>query len=185
MGDLSQPALFGAKGRKMSLPDLFPSLFRYKAWADEELHALAAALDGDAHPDKRHLAIRILNHIHVVDRIFAGNLTGRPHGYAGTNTPGTPEAAELLAAVRETDAWYIGYASGLSEAELAEDLDFTFTDGGHGRMSRAEMLMQVITHGGYHRGAVGRILAECGLQPPRDIYTRFLHDSEPSRRAAG
>lgn len=87
MGDLSHPALSGAKGRKMSLPDLFPSLFRYKAWADEELHALAAALDGDAHPDKRHLAIRILNHIHVVDRIFAGNLTGRPHGYAGTNTP--------------------------------------------------------------------------------------------------
>lgn len=91
----------------------------------------------------------------------------------------------MLAAVRETDAWYIGYASGLSDAELAENVDFTFTDGGHGRMSRVEMLMQVITHGGYHRGAVGRILAECGLQPPRDLYTRFLHDTQPARRQPG
>ncbi|OBU87144.1 DinB family protein [Chromobacterium subtsugae] len=167
----------------MSFPELFPSLFRYKAWADEELHAEAARLDGAAHPDKRHLAIRILNHIHVVDRIFRGNLTRQPHGYAATNTPDTPELAALLAAVRETDAWYVEYSSSLSAAELAEAIDFTFTDGGHGRMSRAEMLLQVITHGGYHRGAAGRVLAECGLQPPRDIYTRFLHDSEPARRA--
>ncbi|MEN3812093.1 hypothetical protein ABD440_16980 [Chromobacterium piscinae] len=43
----------------------------------------------------------------------------------------------------------------------------------------------MITHGGYHRGAVGRILAECGLQPPRDLYTRFLHDTQPARRQPG
>lgn len=166
----------------MTSPDLFPSLLRYKAWADEELYAKVAELDGAAHPDRRHLAIRILNHIHVVDRIFRGNLTGQPHGYAATNTPDTPELAALLAAARETDAWYIDYASGLSEASLSDAVDFTFTDGDPGRMSRAEMLLQVVTHGGYHRGAVGRILADCGLQPPRDIYTRYLHDSEPARR---
>ncbi|UTH75366.1 DinB family protein [Chromobacterium sp. IIBBL 290-4] len=166
----------------MSFADFFPSLFRYKSWADEELYALTARLDGEAHPERRHLAIRILNHIHVVDRIFRGNLSGQAHGYAATNTPETPALADLLAAARETDAWYIAYASGLSEAELSESIDFTFTDGGHGRMSRAEMLLQIITHGGYHRGAVGRILADCGLQPPRDIYTRYLHDSEPARR---
>ncbi|MGC0151413.1 DinB family protein [Chromobacterium vaccinii] len=165
--------------------ELFASLFRYKAWADEELHAMVAALDPAAHVEQRHAAIRILNHIHVVDRIFAGNLRRLPHGYAATNTPETPEAAALLAAVRETDDWYVGYAAGLSGAELAEIVDFTFTDGDRGRMSRAEMLMQVITHGGYHRGAAGRVLFQCGVQPPRDLYTRFLHDSEPARRRPG
>jgi uncharacterized damage-inducible protein DinB len=161
---------------------LFHSLFRCKSWADEELYAMVATLDAAAHPETRHTAIRILNHIHVVDRIFRGNLSGQPHGYAATNTPDTPELTELLAAVRETDAWYVEYSCSLSADELAEAIGFTFTDGGHGRMSRAEMLLQVITHGGYHRGAVGRLLADCGIQPPRDIYTRYLHDSEPARR---
>ncbi|WP_275636783.1 hypothetical protein [Chromobacterium sphagni] len=44
--------------------------------------------------------------------------------------------------------------------------------------------MHVITHGGYHRGAAGRILAQQDIAPPRDLYTRFLHDSQPARRAA-
>ena len=52
------------------------SLFRYKAWADGELlDALAtldAAQDGEAH----HTALRIFNHIHVVDAIFKANLLG-------------------------------------------------------------------------------------------------------------
>ncbi|POA97479.1 damage-inducible protein DinB [Chromobacterium sinusclupearum] len=161
---------------------LFHSLFRCKSWADEELYAMVATLDAAAHPEKRHAAIRILNHIHVVDRIFRGNLTSQPHGYAATNTPDTPELAELLETARDTDAWYLDHVAGFSAERLSETIHFAFTDGGHGRMSRAEMLLQVITHGGYHRGAVGRILADCGIQPPRDIYTRYLHDNEPARR---
>ena len=58
-----------------------------------------------------------------------------------------------------------------------------FTDGQPGRMSREEMLAHVATHGSYHRGAVGRIMAQVAVPPPRDIFTVFLHQSEPRRRA--
>lgn len=49
-------------------------------------------------------------------------------------------------------------------------------------MSREEMLAHVITHGAYHRGAVGRIMAQLSIAPPRDVYTGFLHATEPHRR---
>jgi len=40
-----------------------------------------------------------------------------------------------------------------------------------------------VTHGGYHRGAIGRMLVQCGITPPRDTLTTFLHRSEPGRRS--
>ena len=49
-------------------------------------------------------------------------------------------------------------------------------------MSREEMLAHVATHGSYHRGAVGRILAQAGGPPLADLYTAYLHRSEPQRR---
>ncbi|TNH92261.1 damage-inducible protein DinB, partial [Aeromonas hydrophila] len=71
------------------------SLFRYKAWADGELlDALAtldAAQDGEAH----HTALRIFNHIHVVDAIFKANLLRERHGFTATNTPETLTLAML------------------------------------------------------------------------------------------
>ncbi|WP_348524358.1 DinB family protein [Mesorhizobium sp. L2C089B000] len=33
-------------------------------------------------------------------------------------------------------------------------------------MSRQEMLTHVVTHGGYHRGEIGRILMQIGIAPP-------------------
>ncbi|HHQ4491914.1 TPA: DinB family protein [Aeromonas hydrophila] len=158
------------------------SLFRYKAWADGELlDALAtldAAQDGEAH----HTALRIFNHIHVVDAIFKANLLGERHGFTATNTPETPTLAMLRSAIGKLDAWYLDYVAGLSQADGEAVLSFNFVDGDRGQMSRAEMLLHLVTHGGYHRGAIGRILVQCGITPPRDTLTTFLHRSEPGRR---
>lgn len=162
----------------MSLP-ILKKLFEYKAWANVELFDVLASVASGA---ELHTAIRILNHIHVVDRIFRAHLLGEPHGYDATNTKATPALAELRAAVAETDAWYRQYVAGLDEGALAGTLRFTFADGDSGLMSREEMLMHVITHGGYHRGNVGQVLKSIALAPPRDILTRFLHTSEPQRR---
>jgi uncharacterized damage-inducible protein DinB len=51
-------------------------------------------------------------------------------------------------------------------------------------MTREEILLHVITHGGYHRGNVGQMLKSISIAPPRDLYTKFLHVSEPERRRA-
>jgi uncharacterized damage-inducible protein DinB len=161
---------------------LLHSLFRHKAWANEELFGELEKLDPAAHEAERHAAIRLLNHIHVVDRVFAGHLRGEPHGYAATNTPETPTLAALREAVLASDRWYLDYVRTISAQQLAEVLSFTFTDGAAGGMSREEMLGHVITHGSYHRGAVGRIMSQVSVPPPRDTLTVYLHRSEPQRR---
>lgn len=155
-------------------------LFRYKAWADGELLDALATLDPQLHPEAHHNALRIFNHIYVVDAIFKGNLL--PHGFSATNTPETPTLAMLRTAIGILDAWYLDYLAGLSQADGEAVLSFNFVDGDKGQMSREEMLLHLVTHGGYHRGAIGRILVQCGITPPRDTLTAFLHRSEPERR---
>ncbi|WP_061938554.1 DinB family protein [Collimonas pratensis] len=167
----------------MNAQNLFTTLFEYKTWANETLFATIGALPEDAHEREKHDAIRILNHVYVVDCIFQANLQRLPHVYKGLNTPATPALADLHAAVRATDGWLLAYAGGLSDEELDEAVDFTFVDGSPGRMTRAEMLMHVLTHGNYHRGAVGRILSQIGVPPQRDTLTVFMH--RPERAHAG
>lgn len=162
----------------MSL-SILKSLFEQKAWANAELFEVLATVSAAS---DLHTAIRTMNHIYVVDRIFRAHLLGEPHGYAATNTQATPSLQELRSAVAQTDAWYQQHVAGLDEAALVEKLRFTFTDGDPGLMSREEMLLHVITHGGYHRGNVGQLLKNLSIAPPRDLLTKFLHASEPQRR---
>jgi len=166
----------------MSTMNLLLSLFKQKAWVNEGFFEALAKIDGVAHADARQTAIRVLNHIHVVDRIFAAHLTGRAHGYEATNTPQTPTIEALRAAVRETDQWYLAHVTTYAPEQLVEPIVFTFTDGDRGRMTREEMLAHVVTHGSYHRGEVGRIMKQVGVAPPRDLYTAYLHQAEPARR---
>ncbi|WP_027469117.1 DinB family protein [Deefgea rivuli] len=161
---------------------LLLSLFEYKAWANHELFQALQALDPDSQHEQLHATLRILNHIYVVDRIFAAQLQGIPHDYSNTNTKATPTLAALYHDVQACDNWYLEYIAALNTEQLSEMLKFTFVDGDLGRMSREEILAHIITHGGYHRGAVGRIMAQISIAPPRDIYSRFLHFSEPKRR---
>lgn len=158
------------------------SLFRYKAWADGELLDALATLDAAQYGEAHHTTLRIFNHIHVVDAIFKANLLGESHGFSATNTPETPTLAMLRSAIGKLDAWYLDYLADLSQADGEAVLSFNFVDGDRGQMSRAEMLLHLVTHGGYHRGAIGRILVQCGVTPPRDTLTTFLHHSEPGRR---
>jgi uncharacterized damage-inducible protein DinB len=151
------------------------TLFSHKAWANDELFRSLIDADRPQRADAWHSARRVLNHIYVVDRIFVGNMQREPHGYAALNTPETPHLTDLHAQVRETDAWLIDYASSRTAAELDEPVDFVFVDGKPGRMRRIDMLSHVLTHGSYHRGAVGWIMGQADVAPPRDILTVFLH----------
>jgi uncharacterized damage-inducible protein DinB len=160
------------------------SLFAQKSWANNELFNVLATVDAFEHAETMHTAIRMLNHIYVVDRIFQAHLLGEQHGYSATNTEATPELGELQFSVAETDAWYEDYACNVTDSKLYESIAFRFTDGDAGTMTREEMLLHVITHGSYHRGNVGQMLKFISVAPPRDLYTKFLHVSEPARRRA-
>jgi uncharacterized damage-inducible protein DinB len=166
----------------MSTRNLLVSLLQYKAWANDELFAELRRLDPQTQTEALHSALRTLNHIYVVEQIFAANLQGLKPGYNATNTEQTPTLEGLFLEVQNLDRWYLDFVATLSSEQLAERLSFRFVDGDSGCMSREEMLLHLVTHGSYHRGAVGKIMAQLDLAPPRDSFTRFLHQHQPQRR---
>jgi uncharacterized damage-inducible protein DinB len=166
----------------MSTDNPLHMLFRQKAWANGDLFAALATIDSNTQAEARHTAIRLLNHVFTVDQIFRGHLSGVAHGHTATNTIDTPTLEGLQESVQALDNWYVNYVATTPSAALAEEIEFTFTDGKPGRMSRSEMLHHVILHGSYHRGAVGRIIVQAGGPPLPDSITSFLHKTEPERR---
>ena len=169
----------------MSFQALLQQLFHYRAWANDELLAGMGRLDPGRHGAELDAAVRLLNHCYVVDRIFAAHLQGVPHPFPADNTAEMPALDSLRDGLATSGRWYLGYVGSVTQQALAESVPFTFTDGDEGCMSRGEMLLHVVTHGGYHRGEVGRILVQAGITPPWDTFAVFLHRTEPSRRLQG
>jgi uncharacterized damage-inducible protein DinB len=160
--------------------DTLQRLFSYKAWANDNLLTALAALDGES-PTVA-LAIKALSHSYIVDRIFAAHLRRMPHAYTSANTNELPTLEALAADIRKSDREYVEYVAALDRHQLAERIDFVFTDGAAGRMSREEMLMHVITHGVGHRGQVSAVMLLNSVPPAKDGFTTYLHELEASTR---
>jgi uncharacterized damage-inducible protein DinB len=160
--------------------DTLRRLFRCKAWANDELLTKLASI-GDNSPITG-LAIKALSHTYIVDQIFAAHVRGRAHAYTSANASEMPALQELSADIRKSDREYIDYVSTLNGDQLTEQVDFSFTDGAPGRMSREEMLMHVITHGIGHRGQVSALMLFNSVPPAKDGFTTYLHEAEASTR---
>jgi uncharacterized damage-inducible protein DinB len=160
--------------------DTLQRLFRFKAWTDDELLIALAELGGES--PITGLAIKALSHTYVVDRIFAAHMRRRAHAYTSANLSEMPTLEDLSADIRASDREYLDYVSTLGRDPLAERIDFAFTDGARGRMSREEMLMHVITHGAGHRGQVSAIMLLNSVPPAKDGFTTYLHEAEASTR---
>jgi uncharacterized damage-inducible protein DinB len=160
--------------------DTLQRLFRYKAWANDELLTALSRLGGEVPITK--LAIKALSHSHVVDRIFAAHVRRKNHTYTSANLGEMPTLGDLSADIRASDREYVDYISALDRDQFAERIDFTFTDGAPGCMSREEMLMHVITHGIGHRGQVSAVMLLNSIKPATDGFTTYLHTAEGSTR---
>lgn len=162
------------------MQDTLKRLFRYKAWANDEL-LIALARLGEESPITG-LAIKALSHSYVVDRIFAAHMKGQTHPYASANLSEMPTLEALSADIRKSDREYIDYVSAVDSEQLADRIDFAFTDGAPGRMSREEMLMHVVTHGTGHRGQVSAVMLLNSVPSAKDGFTTYLHEAEASTR---
>jgi uncharacterized damage-inducible protein DinB len=182
--------------------DTLQNLFRYKAWANDKLlTALAGAggrtsvtraivnalLAGFGGGSLARLAVKALNHSHIVDRIFAAHMRRQAHAYPSVNSSELPTLEDLSASIRKSDREYVDYVCALDREQLVERIDFTFTDGAPGRMSREEMLMHVINHGTYHRGQIGVLMMVMGAPSLKDGslkdgFTTHLHEAQASAR---
>ena len=160
----------------MSLPFLV-TLFQHKAWCNEGLVTALKAAPKDV--DRRQMAtiLLTLEHTAIVDQIFRARLSAREHGFTavvGTKVPGLDELARAL---RETDAWYLDYVTNVALAELDEIVTFTFVDGDPGRMTKAQILAHVVTHGASHRGAIGKMIESLGIGGASDMVTTFQRET--------
>lgn len=159
------------------IPQPYAQLIDIKRWADRGLCDVVGQ-NLDRLPDEEaSIMLRILDHIHVVDRIFQHHLQGSPHGFQAARSDVMPDFQALATSMREVDDWYGAYVGSLAESDFEEPVDFVFTSGKPARMRRGEIILHVCLHGTYHRGNAGAVLQLKGLTPSRDAITDFLEDA--------
>jgi uncharacterized damage-inducible protein DinB len=153
---------------------LLTSLFEYKAWANRGLYEALLAAPAGAPKREMYVIRATLDHVSVIDQLFKARIAGEPEPFDGILSPVTPSFEELRDIVAKTDAWYAGYVRTAPQRALDEIVAFTFKDGDPGRMSRAEMLGHVLTHGNSHRGAVGQMMETISVNGAPDMLTSYL-----------
>jgi uncharacterized damage-inducible protein DinB len=158
--------------------DLQPDtqMVEVKRWADRGLYEVVGRHFHELNADEASIMLRILDHMHAVDRIFQHHLRGVPHDFKAARSQIIPDLAPLSNSALATDDWFASYTNSLTVTELEEPIDFTFTSGRQGRMQRGEILLHVCLHGTYHRGNAGAVLQLKGLRPARDSITDYLED---------
>jgi uncharacterized damage-inducible protein DinB len=155
----------------------YSQLIAIKRWADRGLcDVLSENFEGLSKEDAS-IMLRILDHIHVVDRIFQHHLQGLPHGFQAPRSDRLPELEPLANSMRKIDDWYASYVDSLTREDFEQPVEFAFTSGKPARMRRGEIILHVCLHGTYHRGNAGAVLQLKGLTPSRDAITDFLEEA--------
>lgn len=160
----------------------FTKAFQYKKWANDELLDLGEKQLSLLSESDATFFVRILNHTTVVDSLFISRILGESEQYTADNTVETPSLSELRQTMHKHDTWLVDFTCSATEDELKRNVTFKFVDGGFGQLTVEEILLHLLTHGSNHRGMASRVLAENSLERPKDTFTRFLHEAEPTRR---
>jgi uncharacterized damage-inducible protein DinB len=169
----------------MITPQSARMLTRYNSWANQLIFDAVATLpEGEATKDRPSLfknMVHTLNHNYVIDLIWQAHLEGREHGFSARNTKEHPPLEELRARQRAIDDWYIAWSDGLSEAALAERVQFTLIGGNRGVMTRGEILLHIVNHTTYHRGYDADMFYQVpGARPPTTDLPVYLRETAPA-----
>ena len=155
----------------------YSQLIDIKRWANRGLYDVVSRNIERLSNEDASLMLRILDHMHVVDRIFQHHLQGLPHTFQAPRSEKMPDLHALANSVREVDDWYASYVGSLAENDFEQPVDFIFTSGKPARLRRGEIILHVCLHGTYHRGNAGALLQLRGITPSRDAITDFLEDA--------
>ncbi len=155
------------------------SLFEFKAWANRGFYNALTSQPVDENRREVIVALFTLDHASRVDRVFRARLEGTALPIATVIAEQRPDLQTLSAQVAETDAWYIDYVRGLSDADLDEIITFDFvSDHDKGRMTRGDMLAHVLTHTHSHRASVATMLEPLKIKLPSDMFTSFVSSGQ-------
>jgi len=150
------------------------SLFEHKAWCNARLADTLRATYGQLDAMSWAVILLTFEHTHLVDRAFQARLEDRAPDIDAVAGRAVPEIGELAQRMAATDAWYVRHAREVADAELEQIVEFTYLiDGEKGRMTKAEILGHLITHGAAHRGAIGKMLSDHKVKGRSDLMTTF------------
>ncbi len=155
-------------------PTHLQTLVTHLAWANRLLFAALRDVEAFDSRNGAGLILRVLDHVHVVSRIFQAHLQGVSHQYESTQSATLSSLAELDRGSETVDRWYVDTAASLRPEELARPRDVRFTDGKIVTMTAAEMILHVVTHTLHHRGNVDAIMYQAGMPRPREGFPEFL-----------
>lgn len=155
----------------------YAQMIDLKRWADRGLYGVVGRSLNKLSAEELSIMMRILDHIHTVDRIFQSHLQGLPHDFRAPRSETIPGFSALADGMKEVDDWYASYVGDLTEDDFEQPIDFVFTSGKPARMRRGEIILHVCLHGTYHRGNAGAVLQLKGITPSQDAVTDFLEDT--------
>src|SRR5262249_25839641 len=123
-------------GECLMTPAPYVQLIAVKRWADLGLYEVLNRDFEKLTEADATLMLRILDHIHTVDRIFQHHLQGVAHTFKAPRSEKMPPLAELARSAKEVGDWYASYVADLDNRDIEEPIDFTFTSGKRARMQR-------------------------------------------------
>ena len=146
----------------MDMLATFGRLFDYDAWANREtLASLEAA--GTA-PER---ALSVLAHVAGAKHLWLARLRADP----ATPGPWPVLAPDALAArLDDLAAQWRSYLAGLRPDDLARPVRYTNSKGDTFTSSVGDILLQLVSHGSYHRGQIAVLLRTAGKQPANTDY---------------
>jgi len=144
-------------------------MFRYVAWADRRtLEALRAASEA-AHTE----AVPLLAHVHAAEHVWLSRLQQRDARHAVWPVLSLAECESLSA---ENEAGYQAFLAGCSDEQLNDIKQYRNAAGQEFATPVIDILMQVLTHGPYHRGQIAKIIARHGGTVPSTDFIIFARE---------
>ncbi|WP_340505461.1 hypothetical protein [Escherichia coli] len=115
---------------------LLVTLLELKKFQEMAFYDLLLSAECSVVPEVIHTSSYWLNHIHIMDKIFQAHLCGEAHDFTSTVSDDIPELRLLKQEAANSNNWLIAYAKSLDADTAAERVQFTFTDGIPGAMTR-------------------------------------------------
>lgn len=144
-------------------------LFRFVTWADrrtlESLRAVPLAAVAECSP--------LMAHILAAEHVWLARLEAREPKH-----PVWPDLSleACLQLLNENEAGYRAFVAALSDEQLTASKHYRNAAGQEFQTPVLDILLQVITHGGYHRGQIAKILGKNGVTPASTDFIVFQRE---------
>lgn len=144
-------------------------LYAHMRWADERV--LTSLRGADPLPAE---ALRVYAHVLGAEHTWLSRLRRQPSIVAVWPTLTLDECESL--SVENTDG-FDAFLDVLEPGGLAREVEYRNSAGQEFRARIGDILLQVATHGGYHRGQVAVLLRQSGAEPMPTDYIAFVRAS--------